>query len=260
PGHRTENVAFDAAQGEQRNEGRDDDGRGEEDRPRYVSSRSEDGVVLHRHHGSRRNLGELALRKRFGVRQPTEDRLHHDHGGIDDQAEIDGADRQQVGGFAAQHQDADREEQRERYRGADNQRAAQVAEKYPLQQHDQQDSEGHVFEHRFRGGLDQVLAVIDPLDPHARRQNRRMVDLFDQLLDPGDRGRTLLAAAHQHDTLDDIVVLILARDSQSRLLAYRDIGNVLDQDRRTAARRNHGVGKRIDRPDQADAAHDRRLR
>src|SRR4029077_3958219 len=242
PGHRTENVAFDAAQGEQRNEGRDDDGRGEEDRPRYVSSRSEDGVVLHRHHGSRRNLGELALRKRFGVRQPTEDRLHHDDGGIDDQAEIDRADRQQVGGFAAQHQDADREEQRERYRGADNQRAAQVAEKDPLQQHDQQDPEGHVFEHRRGGGLDQVLAVIDAFDVHPRWQDRRMVDLFDQLLDPGDGRRALLAAAHQHDALDDIVVLVLARYTQSRLLADGDRRDVLDQDRRAAARRNHGVG------------------
>ena len=41
------------------------------------------------------------------MREMAEDVLHHDHGRIDDDAEIDGADRQQVGGFAAQHRDDD---------------------------------------------------------------------------------------------------------------------------------------------------------
>ena len=92
----------------------------------------------------------LGLRKRGGLRQPAEDRLHHDHGGIDDQPEIDGADRQQVGGFAAQHQDDDGKEQRERNGRADDQRAAQIAEEYPLQQHDQEDADHHVVQHGVR--------------------------------------------------------------------------------------------------------------
>ena len=70
-------------------------------------------------------LAEIAsssrLRKPLGLRQPAEDRFHHDDGGIDDQAEIDRADRQQVGRFAAQHQDADGKEQRERNGRADDQ-------------------------------------------------------------------------------------------------------------------------------------------
>ena len=39
------------------------------------------------------------------------DVLDQDHRGIDDDAEIDGADRQQIGVLAAQHQDDDAEEQ-----------------------------------------------------------------------------------------------------------------------------------------------------
>ena len=42
------------------------------------------------------------------------DILDQDHGGIDDDAEIDGADGQQIGVLAAQRQDDDAEEQRER--------------------------------------------------------------------------------------------------------------------------------------------------
>src|ERR1700704_2634993 len=92
---------------------------------------------------------------------------HQAHGGGDDQAEVDGTDREQVGGFAAQHQNDDREKQRERDRRADDQRAAQVAEKQPLQQHDQPDANHHVVQHRGGGDVDQVLAVVDALDSHS---------------------------------------------------------------------------------------------
>ena len=59
----------------------------------------------------RASLPVSPWRRRVGRRlawplgQVAEDVFHHDHGGIDDEAEIDGADRQQVGGFPAQHQD-----------------------------------------------------------------------------------------------------------------------------------------------------------
>ena len=53
----------------------------------------------------------------------------------------------QVGGFAAQHQDADGEEQRKGNGRADDQRAAQIAEEHPLQQEDQHDADDHVVQH-----------------------------------------------------------------------------------------------------------------
>ena len=259
PRHRAEDIALDAAQREQRDKGRDDDRGGEEDRARDVGRRRQDRMMLHVHDGVGRNRLELGFREPLGLRQPAEDRLHHDHRGIDDQAEIDRADRQQVGRFAAYHQDADGEEQRKRNGRADDQRAAQIAEEYPLQQHDQADADDHVLQHGPGRGLDQVLAVIDALDMNPGRQDGRAVDPFDQLLHPRDRRRALLAAPHQHDALDDIVVLVLAGDAEPRLRADRHGGDVLDQDRRSVGRSDHGVGQRIDRPDQSDAAHHRRL-
>ena len=61
--HRAKNVAFDAAQGKQRQERRDDDGGGEEDRSRDVGGRREDGVMLHVHDRIRRDLRFLSLRR-----------------------------------------------------------------------------------------------------------------------------------------------------------------------------------------------------
>ncbi len=103
--------------------------------------------------------------------------LHHDDGGVDDQPEIDRADRQQIGGSRrAAPGCSTREEQRERYGRADDQRAAEVAQEYPLQQDDQSDADHHVVQHGVGGDVDQVLAVVDALDRDARRQDRGMFD------------------------------------------------------------------------------------
>ena len=69
---------------------------------------------------------------RHALGEMAEDVLDHDHGGVDDQAEVDRADRQQVGRLAAQEHDQHREEKRERNGRRDNDRAAQVAQKQPL--------------------------------------------------------------------------------------------------------------------------------
>src|ERR1700681_3928799 len=202
----------------------------------------------------------LGFRKRGGLRQPAEDRFHHDHGGIHDQPEIDRADRQQIGGFAAQHQDDHGEKQRERNGGAGDQGAGEIAEENPLQQYDQENAYHHVVQHGRGGDVDQVLAVVDPLDPHARRQDTGVIDRGDELLDAQNRRRALLAAAHQHDALHDVVVLIEAGDAEPRLLANGHGRNVLDKNRIAAALRHHGVGEVVDRADQADAAHHGGLR
>src|SRR6202012_3883592 len=149
-----------AAQREQRQECRDDDGGGKEDRSRYIAGRRPDRMVLHLRNGFGRNRRELFRRELLVMRQPSEDRLHHDDGGIDDQAEIDRADREQIGRFTAYHQNAHGKEQRERNRGADDQRTAEIAQEDPLQQHDQHDAEHHVLEHGPGGGVDEVLAVV----------------------------------------------------------------------------------------------------
>src|SRR4029077_19567287 len=184
----------------------------------------------------------------------------HDDGGVDDQAEIDRTDRQQVSRFPAQHENDDREKQRERYRRADDQRGTQIPEEQLLQNDNRNDGTRQVLQHRFRRRLDQVLPIVNPLDLDPGRENGGFVDGCHEFFDPRDGWRALLAAPHQHDALDNIVIVVFAGDAKSRLLADGDGGDVLDQHRGAVVRGDHGVGQVVDRTDQTDAAHDRRLR
>ena len=98
------------------------------------------------------------------------DVLHHDHGGIDDDAEIDRAERQQVGVLALQHQDDDGKEQRERNVRADDDGAAQIAQEYPLDKEDQQAAENQIVQDGVRGHPDQRAAIVIGNNLDARRQ------------------------------------------------------------------------------------------
>ena len=73
----------------------------------------------------------------------------------------------------------------------------------------------------LRGDVDEVLAIVDALDAHAGRQDVRTVDALDFALDALDGRHALLAAAHQHDALHDVVVGILAGDAEARLVPDR---------------------------------------
>src|SRR5579872_3086571 len=83
------------------------------------------------------------------------DIFHHDHGGIDDDAEIDRAERQEIGVLALQNQENDGKKQGKRDVGADDDGAAQIAEKDPLDEKDEQAAKNQVVQHRMRGDADQ---------------------------------------------------------------------------------------------------------
>ena len=108
--------------------------------------------------------------------------------------------------------------------------------------------------------LDEVLAIVDALDAHARRENVRTVDALDFALDAFDRRHALLAAAHQHDPLHDVVIGIVAGNAEARLLPDRDGGDIPHQDRVAAALGQHGVAEILDRANEPDAPDHRRLR
>ena len=162
-GHRPEDVALDARHREQRQEADDDDRRREEDRPVHLGAGDGDGAEPPGQAARRRlTLGMVRLG------QMPEHVLDHDDGGVDDQAEIDGAERQQVGRVAAHHEDQDGEAQRERDRRRHDDRAAERAQEQPLHHEHQHHAEDEVVHHRVGRGVDQAGAIVDPLDLHAR--------------------------------------------------------------------------------------------
>ena len=95
PRHRPEDLAFDALHREQRQEGRDRDDDRKEDRLVDLDRAGQDPVQLVAE--PRRTL---RCRPRRVMGDMAEDVFHHDHGAVDDDAEVDGADRQQVGGLS----------------------------------------------------------------------------------------------------------------------------------------------------------------
>ena len=83
------------------------------------------------------------------------------------------------------------------------------------------DAHHHVVQHGVGGDVDQRAAVVDALDADAGRQDAGAVDLLDLGQHAGQGRQGLRAAPHQHDALDDVVVVVLAGDAEPRLVAHR---------------------------------------
>src|SRR5690606_14909605 len=125
---------------------------------------------------------------------------------------------------------------------------------------DQQDADRHVVQDGMRRSVDEILTIVNSFDPHAGRQNPGRIDTLDFSLHPLDGRTALLTAAHQDDALNDIVVVVLAGNTEAGLMPDDDRPNIPDQDRVSAGLRQHGVVDVIARPYQPDTTHDRRLR
>ena len=101
--------------------------------------------------------------------------------------------------------------------------AAQVAEEQPLQQEDQHDADQHVVQHGARGDVDQLASGRRSCS--SRTPGGRMPALLIFSTSASTRrmvGRLFVAAAHQHDALHDVVVVVLAGDAEPRLVADVD--------------------------------------
>ena len=175
-------------------------------------------------------LDHLLLRARHGL-QIAEDVLDQDHGRIDDDAEVDGADGEEVGVLALQHHQDDGEEQGEGNVHADDDGAAQVAEEDPLDQEHEQAAEDEVVQHRVRGDVHQRGAVVIGYELHARRQRAVAVQGGDGRLDARHDVVGVLGASHDHDRGHHVVVVIAAGDAEARHVADVDPRDVLHQHR-----------------------------
>ena len=167
----------------------------------------------------------------WSLRQMPVDVLHHDYRCVDDQAEVDRADREQVGRFAAQRHDDDGKEQGKWDCGGNDDRAAQVTEKDPLYGEDQHDAEDQVMEHGLRGDRDELTAIVNLLEPDAGREDPGRVDFLYFCLDAADGRQALFAAPHQYNSLDDVVVLVLPDNAETGLISDLDHADILDADR-----------------------------
>ena len=251
-GHGAENLSFDAGHCEQRQKGGDGDRRGEKHRLIDLQGADENqpqaigpgrGVVdalL-----ACRVAAELAFGEMVEQRSPfllgrlkiAKNILDENHRGIDNDAEVDRAHREKIGVLALNDQNDDREKQREGNVDADDDRAAKVAEKNPLNEKHQRAAEKQTMQHGVRRHLDERAAVVIGLDLDAWRQCAVVIDFLDFLLNLGENVVRVLRAPHQHDGRRDIVVVIAAGDPETRNEADVDRRDILDLHR-------HAIGLR----------------
>src|SRR5215469_10986774 len=106
---------------------------------------------------------------------------------VDDETEVDRSYRQQIGGFSPQHQDDHCEEEGERDSRRHDEGAAQISQKDPLNEKNKNHAEHQVEQHGMGGQADQIAAIVNAFDMHARRENSRCVDLLDLCFNATDR-------------------------------------------------------------------------
>ncbi len=175
-------------------------------------------------------MQQLLAIRRFRLKI-AEDVFDEDHGRIDDDAEIDRADREQVCVFAAQHQKDRRKRQGKRDIGRDDDRAAQIPEEDPLDQEYQEAAEQEVVQHRVRRQRNQRAAVVigHQLDPG--RQRAVLVHLGDLGLDRRQHIVGVVGPVHHDDRRGDVVIVVAPGDAEPRHVTDVDFGDVPDLDR-----------------------------
>ncbi len=178
------------------------------------------------------------------------DVLDDDHRTVDDDPEVDRADREQVGRLTLQIEHCHREQERQRDHDRNDARARQVAEEHEQDEDHQRHADDEVVDHIVGRDVHQVGPLVEDAERHALGQDARLLDR-DHLLGHGlGRGQRLLVLPHQDDALDDVVlvledvlaplvddrvvVLLLERPAdlaQPRLVVDDGGGNLADVDR-----------------------------
>ena len=95
-----------------------------------------------------------------GPAQMPHDILHHDHGAVNDDAKINGADRQQVGGNVTRVQHNESEQKSQRNRKRNNNRGAPAHQEEDQHQQHQDHAAHKIVFHRSCGDVNQRAAVI----------------------------------------------------------------------------------------------------
>ena len=168
--HGAEDLALDPLHGEQRHETGHGDERREKDRLVHLHRADQDHPQAVGPCVAGCGMGPCRwVRSQKAVRQTPEqalpligvpleipeDILHENDRGIHNDAEIDGADGEQVGAFPLQHQQDDGEEKRKGDIDPNDDRAAEITQENPLDQEDQQAPENEIVQDGMRRDCDQ---------------------------------------------------------------------------------------------------------
>ena len=246
-GHRREQPALDALQGEQREVRGHDDEQRKEDRPLHLDRGAPNGLV-----DRRRTRHPLPLV------QSAKDVLDHDQIAVDDDAEVDRAEAEQVGGDLHRVHARERKQQRQRDGDRGQQRRPDAAQR-ERQHHDDDDERlGQRAGDRPQRVRDQIGAVVDPDDPDALRQPVR-VEIVDRVVNGAQDLAGILPAPHEHGALDAADAIVQAEDAGLRRRANGHAAGVPQQHGHTGLCGQRDVPDVVRGLDETDTPDDHRL-
>ena len=239
PGHGLEQTALDRLQREDRQVGRDDDAARVEHRPQHLIRRLADPLAG----GARVIL----------LRQVAHNVLNHDHRAIDHHAEIQCAQRKQVGGNMADVQADGGKHQRKRDGERDDDGAAYVAQEQKQNDRYQDHAFAQVVLHGLHREGHQLGTIEERNNFHAPGQNT-VVQLFYFFMNAFENGVRIVALLQQHNAFHGIGIVndpARARTicnmhgaadlAKANLGALRHCGDFFDGDRRAVPGLHHRV-------------------
>jgi hypothetical protein len=164
--------------------------------------------------------------------------LHHDHRPIDDDAEVDRPQTQQVGTDAVLHHAADGKQHRQWDDHGNDQRAAEIAEQKKQHRNHQCRTFQQVGSHRMQCGIHQLGAIVDG----ARQDTlwQALLDLLQACRNPLRHRATVLSHQHERGPEDHFLAILRCRP-RARFGADLYTGHVADMDGYTIACRHHDL-------------------
>src|ERR1700676_980182 len=159
--------------------------------------------------------------------------LDHDDGAVNDDAEVDGADGEKVGGFTGGVKKDEGEEQGERDGKSGDDGGADADQEKDEHDEDEDHAANEVPFDGIGGHADQVAAVVERADFHVRGKNVA-IEVCGFLLNGLQNRLRLFAAAHEDDAFDGVIVFLGAglktENAEAGRVADFDVADVLDAD------------------------------
>ncbi len=250
-GDRREDLALDPLESKNRHEGQDDDRLREHDR----ATELERGVLQRVHTPAIAAVNGIVLGSTD--RELDHQRLDHHHRTVDDDAEVDRAQRDQVGADTARVHHDEGEQQRQRNHRRHRERRVPVAQEQHQDRDHQRRADREILGDGVDSVFDEVGAIVVRHDADAGRQARgHPSDLHFEVL---DNLGCVLPLGHLHDRLHDFFALVERNDAGARASADFNPCEIADLDRAAVARRHHHARNVLDVREQADAADHQRL-
>ncbi len=184
--------------------------------------------------------------------------LDEDHRTVHDDAEVNRAHREQVRAHAAHAEIRKRGGQGERDDRGYDQRSTDREREGEEDERDQNRPLHQIVKHGMEGRIDEDRAVVKWRDPDPAGQEVG-VQLVDALAKQRQDLRGVLAASHEHDSFDRVVVVVASDDALPRRVPLVHLSDVADEHRDALVLGHPRFRDVVDRREDAHAANDEQL-